>query len=197
MKRKELYYEKNNVDFIVDCIINRICSLWVAGDELSVSSTIIKTEDDIKTINLILPNFSGFNGAEKLNERILNIGLDAIGDANATAKSMKKYKEELEEAVSMYAEAVRERNGIVQYGLMADSLREESYGQFKDMGFVTGTSSPWVDNYEISQLGEKVYQIEFTLKTSVPTDSLRSIVKIQLIEDGQYISIRELEEEFK
>ena len=95
----------------------------------------------------------------------------------------------------MYAEAVKMRDGLVQYGLMDVNLREENYNIFKEMGFVTGTSSPWVDSYEITQLEENLYQIIFTLKTSVPTDLFISVINVELVEDGQYISICSLVED--
>lgn len=94
-----------------------------------------------------------------------------------------------EEAVNFYAESVKLRNGVVQYALMDDQLRDEKYNEFKEMNFVTGTSSPWVDSYEISQVEKNLYQVIFTLKTSVSTDSLTTTVNIELVEDSQYIKI--------
>jgi hypothetical protein len=97
------------------------------------------------------------------------------------------------DAVNMYAEAVKMRSGFVQYGLMDDSLRKEKYSEFKEMGFVTGTSSPWVDSYEIKELDENLYNIKFTYKTSVPTDVFISEINVRLIEDGQFIKISSIE----
>ena len=98
------------------------------------------------------------------------------------------------DVINMYAEAVKMRDGLVQYGLMDDNLRVENYYIFKEMGFVTGTSSPWVDSYEITQIEDNLYQIKFTLKTSVPTDLFISILNVQMVEDGQYISIKAIVE---
>lgn len=99
-----------------------------------------------------------------------------------------------EEAVTMYAEAVKMRNGAVQYGLLSDELREDKYNEFKELGFVTGTSSPWVDSYEISDIGDNSYQIVFNLKTSVPSDSITVTENVKLIQDGQYWKITSIEE---
>lgn len=99
-----------------------------------------------------------------------------------------------DQAVSFYAEAVKLRNGVAQYSLMDDQLREENYNVFKEMNFVTGTSSPWVDSYELIQLEENLYQVKFTLKTSLPSDSLTRIVKLKLVEDSQHIKITSIEE---
>jgi hypothetical protein len=42
-------------------------------------------------------NIEGFNGADEINKKVLNIALDAIGDANSTAKAMLPLKKELME----------------------------------------------------------------------------------------------------
>lgn len=99
-----------------------------------------------------------------------------------------------EEAVNMYAEVVKMRNGMIQYGLLDETLREEKYEEFKGLGFVTGTSSPWVESYEINKLEENLYKITFTSRTSVPTDLFTTDVIVGLIEDGQYIRITSIEE---
>lgn len=99
-----------------------------------------------------------------------------------------------EDAVNMYAEAVKTRNGAVQYGLMSDELRLKSYYELNELGFVTGTSSPWVDSYEISNIGDNSYKIVFHLRTSVPTDLITTTVNIKLIQEGQYWRISSIEE---
>lgn len=98
-----------------------------------------------------------------------------------------------EDAVNMYAEAVKMRNGAIQYGLLSDELRDEKYNEFKELGFVTGTSSPWVDSYEIENIGDNSFKIIFNLRTSVPTDSITSTVKVKLIQDGEYWRISSIE----
>ncbi|WFA09911.1 DUF3298 domain-containing protein [Tissierella sp. Yu-01] len=97
------------------------------------------------------------------------------------------------DAIKMYAEAVKMRDGVAQYGLMEDQLRDQKYNEFKEMGFVTGTSSPWVDSYEIKQLEEDLYQIIFTYKTSVPADIFTSEINVRLIEDGLFIKLLVIE----
>ena len=99
-----------------------------------------------------------------------------------------------EDTVKMYAEAVKMRNGAVQYGLMSDELRDKKYYEFNELGFVTGTSSPWVDSYEIENIGDNIYKVIFHLRTSVLTDLITSIVKVELIQDGNYWRISSIEE---
>lgn len=99
-----------------------------------------------------------------------------------------------EDAVNMYAEAVETRNGAVQYGLLSDELRDEKYNEFKELGFVTGTSSPWVDSYEIENIGDNSFKIIFNLRTSVPTDVITTTVNVKLIQDGEYWRVSSIEE---
>src|SRR5690554_1916270 len=77
-----------------------------AKDVFMVSHIAIKSNDDVKAINVVLPIFEGFNGADEVNKEVLNIALDAIGDANATAKSMLPLKKDLEEKGELAASMV-------------------------------------------------------------------------------------------
>lgn len=90
------------------------------------------------------------------------------------------------EAVEMYADAVTSRNGAVQYGLLSDKLREKEYSTLKELSFVTGTSSPWVDSYNISKIGDNSYRIDFTLKTSVPNDVSTSTFDIKVEQVNEF-----------
>jgi hypothetical protein len=76
-----------------------------------------------------------------------------------------------DEAVKTWAEAVKMRNGAVQYAVMTPSLKEKMRPDFEAMGWVTGVSSPWVDSYKITNQNEVSannweYELEFYLKTS-------------------------------
>lgn len=98
-----------------------------------------------------------------------------------------------EDAAKMYAEAVKTRNGAVQYGLLSDELREVKYSEFSELSFVTGVSSPWVDSYEIEEVSDNTFKIEFTLKTSVPNDLIKETVNITVGEFGPYWKIISME----
>lgn len=77
-------------------------------------------------------------------------------------------------AVKRWAEGVKTRNGALQYAVMSQDLKKESYSNFVDLNWSTGTSSPWVESYKIT---EKVkvdnkrfkFEVEFTY-----TDSIKS-----------------------
>jgi hypothetical protein len=134
----------------------------------------------------------GFIGNEKTIVRVY--GKEYNESSNYRLASEYESPETAEDAVKMYAEAVEKRNGMIQYGLMDDSMRQAKFDDFNDLGFVTGVSSPWVDGYDISQLEENLYNIKFTYKTSVPTDEFISEEDVRLIEDGQFIKISSIVE---
>lgn len=98
-----------------------------------------------------------------------------------------------EEAVDNYAKAVKMRNGAIQYGLLSNELRQEKYQEFKELAFVTGTSSPWIDNYKVTKIKDNLYQIQFTLKTSMTNEEFTSLINIELEEYGIYWRIKSTE----
>jgi hypothetical protein len=75
------------------------------------------------------------------------------------------------EAVNDWAEAVKNRNGAVQYSLLSPELKKRTLEAYRGMSWVTGVSSPWVDSYQVSEGvpsddGSVVYDVTFALKTS-------------------------------
>ncbi|WP_165972068.1 YCF48-related protein [Paenibacillus piri] len=73
-------------------------------------------------------------------------------------------------AVQTWADAVKSRNGAVQYAVLSPALQGQTVKQYEELGWVTGTSSPWVESYQLSA-GVKSdaginYDVQFQLKTS-------------------------------
>ena len=66
----------------------------LAVDNFQVTPSIITDKTETKSINVIIPTFQGFNGAENLNEKVVSLALDAIEEANAIDKSMEEIREE-------------------------------------------------------------------------------------------------------
>lgn len=57
-----------------------------------------------------------------------------------------------EEAVNLYSEGVKNRNGVLQYSVMCKDLKNKFEDEMKinkNYAWVTGTSSPWVSEYKI------------------------------------------------
>ena len=76
-----------------------------------------------------------------------------------------------EEGPNDWAEAIKTRNGAWQYALMNDELRQEHLKEFEELNWVTGFSSPWVENYEVSkesedEAGNVKFKVKFDWYTS-------------------------------
>lgn len=159
---------------------------------LQYFTQILEENVSLGSMNYTYPSNSSIN----FNEKILVRAFSKDGYENNFDTLITKFESPITgvEAINMYAEAVKTRNGAVQYGLFSEQLRKEKYEEFKELSFVTGTSSPWVDSYEVTKTGDKEYQISFNLKTSVPTDSLTTIVDLKVIEYAQYWRIESIKE---
>lgn len=96
--------------------------------------------------------------------------------------------------VQTWAEAVKTRNGKLQYALMSPDLRNKYYSTFVDLRWVTGVSSPWVESFEITEIyrlddrGFK-YEVVFTYTDSTKSKYFTTeYVTTSCLDDGWYIS---------
>lgn len=76
-----------------------------------------------------------------------------------------------EEAASLWAEGVKQRNGVLQYVVMSTTLREQYRPVFEGYNWVTGVSSPWVESYRVEKTSESpdgvyTFNVTFAMKTS-------------------------------
>ncbi|TJY41308.1 copper amine oxidase N-terminal domain-containing protein [Cohnella pontilimi] len=76
-----------------------------------------------------------------------------------------------EGAVQTWAEAIKNRNGAVQFAMLAPDLQKKTRKQFESLNWVTGVSSPWVDSFTVSNDGKTgqdqlSYSVLFKLATS-------------------------------
>jgi hypothetical protein len=76
-----------------------------------------------------------------------------------------------EEAAETWARGVKMRNGALQFAVLSPKLQEQKRADYEALGWVTGTSSPWVDSYKIVGQSRKddsswEYQVQLALKTS-------------------------------
>lgn len=79
------------------------------------------------------------------------------------------------EAADTWARGVKTRNGALQYTVMSPDLRKNYLSDFENWNWVTGASSPWVDNYEIRSKEEQadgfyVFEIRFNMISSVGSE---------------------------
>ncbi len=100
-----------------------------------------------------------------------------------------------QEAVNMYASAVKERKGAIQYALYSDVIKAAKKAELESLNWVTGVSSPWVSGYEIKSTGKDSYSITFHWATSAgkAEDSI-TIVKAGKISGQDYWQITEVKE---
>lgn len=64
------------------------------------------------------------------------------------------------------------RNGALQYALLSPELKERELESFEVLNWVTGTSSPWLEQYRIdssqeNQDGTWTFQVKLDYRTSV------------------------------
>jgi len=75
------------------------------------------------------------------------------------------------EAAETWARGVKERNGALQHAVLSPELKEKSRMDYEYFGWVTGTSSPWAERYEIASEENKgdgtwEFEIRFEMATS-------------------------------
>ena len=83
-------------------------------------------------------------------------------------------------AAKTWAEGVKTRNGALQYAVMSPELKEEMYDNFVQLNWTTGTSSPWVKSYEISEkyrVDNETYRYEVKFIYTDSTSSTFSMIK--------------------
>lgn len=77
-------------------------------------------------------------------------------------------------AVTLWAEALKERNGAFRYAILNNDLKNQEYEKYNKMNWVIGGSSPKVISYKINEknkIDDKTseYKIEYTLIDSTKT----------------------------
>ena len=88
------------------------------------------------------------------------------------------------EAAERWAEGVKTRNGALQYAVLAPELREKMLEYYEGLGWVTGTSSPWVAGVEVVAERREVdgrweYEIEYQWATSTgPAGKSREVLVV-------------------
>lgn len=87
------------------------------------------------------------------------------------------------EAVEKWARGVKERNGALQYAVLSPELKEKDRPGFESCGWVTGTSSPWVDRYETSKetMRDGAWEFEISFELASSTGPAGSSVKRVLV----------------
>ncbi len=148
--------------------------------DLFVNKRIIETDVAPQLVNdrVIVPvrSIAEALGADvKWEENTKSVWIDAP-KLHSLQQQVKLLQEALapttpKEAMEKWAQGVKERNGALQYAVLSPELKEQSFSDYESFGWVTGTSSPWVEHYEITKetkVGENAweYEVRFELATS-------------------------------
>jgi len=104
------------------------------------------------------------------------------------------------DAVEKWAKGVMARNGALQYAVLSPELREANLSLYEGLRWVTGTSSPWVESFEI--VGEREipgeaweYEVVFDTATSTgPAGASVARVSVRRAENRPRLS-RQLSDE--
>lgn len=97
-------------------------------------------------------------------------------------------------AAELWAEAVKMRNGALQYALMSPELKREHYQDLVESNWSTGVSSPWVESFEITERKKAddktfVFDIRYTLTDSTKATIIESeTILVRAGQDGWFIA---------
>ncbi|MPM81669.1 hypothetical protein SDC9_128726 [bioreactor metagenome] len=95
------------------------------------------------------------------------------------------------DAINSYAEAVKMRNGAWQYAIMSPELKKENYEGFVSFNWVTGTSSPWIESYEIKEQYKSNrtfrYEVDFTCTDSTNSKFTQKVYVTMKEFDGTWL----------
>ncbi|NMA65821.1 MAG: copper amine oxidase N-terminal domain-containing protein [Clostridiaceae bacterium] len=97
-------------------------------------------------------------------------------------------------AVTSWAEGVKTMNGALEFAVMSPALREENYAYFAELNWVTGTSSPWIESYEITEvanINDEIlrYEVIFNYTDSTGYEfSERKFITVKKFEDNWFVS---------
>lgn len=75
------------------------------------------------------------------------------------------------QAVEIWILGVKNRSGAVQFAELSPTLQKQTLAEFKQRKWVTGQSSPWVDNFRFVEIkkikdSKMKFTIEYNLLTS-------------------------------
>ncbi|MDR0425121.1 MAG: S-layer homology domain-containing protein [Clostridiales Family XIII bacterium] len=142
----------------------------------------------------ILDGFSYSDGNAILSAKdaLKLLGNCKGGTAGLNVRVMRDTPQACAEA---YAEAEKTRNGLLQCALLGESAAYDSAYESVILGhnWVTGASSPWIESYDIEDLGGLKYRLSFHMADS--TGALPAhdrSVEMELFESGGFYHIKEI-----
>ncbi|MFD2446486.1 hypothetical protein ACFSO7_21210 [Bacillus sp. CGMCC 1.16607] len=100
-----------------------------------------------------------------------------------------------DDTIATWAKAVKNRNGALQYAMFTQNVKNGIKKSFEQFHWVSGASSPWVDQYTVISKKENKdktlqYVVEFELATSFGIGKDQAIVT--LVKQGEQWFIKSL-----
>lgn len=120
---------------------------------------------------------------DKAKVRLLKEAVQTIGAASP------------EKAIDIWAKGVKERNAALQYCVMTEAFKEIYVKSLEENDYdfwVTGVSSPWVENYEIlkiNEIKENTFEYELKFNTKTSDEDYHFLVTPTVIKEGDYWKI--------
>lgn len=104
-----------------------------------------------------------------------------------------------QKAIEIWAKGLKDRSAALQYCVMTEQLKQSYVKSLDENGYdfwITGVSSPWVENYELLKTTEKnntsfEYDMKFNTKTSEGT--YQFFVTVTVVKDGDYWKISDIQ----
>ncbi len=106
---------------------------------------------------------------------------------------------------NMWASGLKARSGAIQYSTLSKSLKKEYASKINEIApnWVTGVSSPWVDNFcivSVSKINNDLYEIKMKISTATSSGPYKAYdVFLTLIREDGFFRINEIKanEEFE
>lgn len=165
--------------------------IFLDGAELeSDVAPVIKEGRVLVPLRVIAENFGAkvtWDGEEKAVSIITDKSKDPdlllakLGEALAKGEAVA--------AVTAWAEGVRTRNGALQYVMMTPELQAKLYEELSAGGWTTGTSSPWVKEFDVMyeetvDPATEKYTVAFTYTDSTGSTSVtKNLVTVKKVGD--------------
>lgn len=89
------------------------------------------------------------------------------------------------DVAAQWAQAMQMRDGYAQFQLYSDDMRDATYDYYAGLGWVTGTSSPWIESCTIRQQGDAVYVV-FSYATSTGAAGTETIKLTFTLQSGRW-----------
>lgn len=103
-----------------------------------------------------------------------------------------------EKTIDIWSNGLKKRSAALQYIVMTESLKEIYVKSLEENGYdfwVTGVSSPWVENYEVlkaNKLNDDSYEYEIKYNTKTSEGDYNFFVTLKLIKEGDFWKVAEV-----